>query len=77
MLNSKDDHHVLSLIGLFLLLLSPIVWIVLSGESLKINQNPTFAWGALTTFAIVAYIAFLAFVGNDHHIKKQTKKSKK
>lgn len=64
-MTKKHDHHFLALIGLFLLLLSPVVWLVLGGKSLEINQDPTVAWAFLTTFAIVAYISFLAFINVD------------
>lgn len=67
---SHHDHHFLALIGLFLLLLSPILWLVLGGRSLQINQDPTIALAFLSTFAIVAYISFLAFIGGDFQKKK-------
>ena len=70
-MNKRHDHHFLALIGLFLLLLSPIVWIVLGGKSMNVNQDPTIALAFLTTFAIIAYISFLAFIGNGSNSKKK------
>ena len=68
-ITKEHDHHFLALIGLFLLLLSPIVWLVLGGKSLRINHDPIVAWSFLSTFAIISYISFLAFIGNGSNKK--------
>lgn len=70
MLKKDHDHHFEALVGLFLLLLSPIVWLVLGGDAFAMNQNPNIAWAFLGTFATVAYIAFLAFISLDSKKEK-------
>lgn len=61
------DAHFEALLGLFFLLISPLLWLVLGGESLGIATNSTTAWVLFTTFAITAYLAFIAFVALDKH----------
>jgi len=66
------DTHLEALLGIFFLLISPVVWLVLGGDTFGVNQNPTTAWVLFTTFAITAYLAFIAFVSFDQHNTKPT-----
>jgi membrane-bound ClpP family serine protease len=71
----KQDDHFEALIAVFLILISPVLWIILGQGSLSINANSNVEWVLLTTFAIMAYIVFLAF-GKMDIKKKKIRKTK-
>jgi hypothetical protein len=59
MLHNHKDH---ALVAFFLFLLSPLLWIVLSGETAGIGENNMGSWVILLTFTLTAYLAYLAVI---------------